>query len=520
MTPELDQKWWSKNKPTLSKKTGLGDALKDFQIAEDKGDYDDMLKKLSEVKKKVAGAVTLMKGKTDTVAVLKKYPKIILAEEKRIEKLKSDAEERASAASSAPAPKQKIGSDVVIWKRDFGAEIMKQTKHDWLGNIRNFTLEQKLNDDILDVFEAEGDLVTPAKIAEDSEKICRAAVKDMVTFIDKMDSAIQSGKLTDVKKAETMLMTATKTTMQATADKIERLPEAYWKKFVAQRKEYKSYKIKAGCKLGLGVFGVVAGTGGLIVGIAATAGAIPTMGGSLPLGIAGSVAGFLALCRSCTALARTISTLSKSADKTQKDLAKDLKTLRERYQNASSAQVGATEIGASTLKGILGTDAPFLASISKCNDAHDALKGKTAGLAVEQRKISKVIMDAMKEAEGIERQLKSLTDKVARKVYDKLVKARAALSKALDKCSDLGGRLSKIEDALPKLSAMMRALNDQNPKYAQIFDKVFPLVVSGILVVASAGTGFADASSVADFAVTTASLGIDIASEITDLATG
>ena len=521
LTPELDQKWWSKNKPKLAKKTGLGDALKDYQIAADKMDYPAMTKALSELKKTVAGAVMIFKGKDeDVVTVLKKYPKIILAEEKRIEKLSKEADERTNAATNAPAPKQKVGKDVVIWKRDFGAEIQKQVKYEWLGTIKNFTLEQKLNDDILDVFEDEGDLVTPARIAEDSEKICRGAVKDMVDFINKMDAAITSGKLTEQKKAETMLMTATKTTMQAAADKIERLPEAHWKKFAAQRKEYKNYKIKAGCKLGLGIFGVVVGTGGLILGIAATAGAVPTMGGSLPLGIAGSVAGFIALCRSCTALAKTISTLSKSAEKTQKDLSKDLKTLRDRYQSVSSAQVGATEIGASTLKGLLGADAPYVASISKCNDAHDALNSKTSGLAVEQRKLSKAILDAMKAAEGLEKDLKGLTDKAARKVYDKLVKARTALSKSLDKCADLGGRLGKIEDALPRLSAMLKALNEQNPKYAQIFDKVFPLVVSGILVVASAGTGFADASSVADFVVTGASLGIDIGSEIADLAIG
>ncbi|MEO0401537.1 MAG: hypothetical protein AAF214_04105 [Pseudomonadota bacterium] len=209
--------------------------------------------------------------------------------------------------------------------------------------------------------------------------------------------------------------------------------------------------------------------------------------------------------------------MSKSAEKTQKDLAKDLKTLRDRYENASKAQVGSSEMGASTIKGLLGTDAPWLASISKCNDGHTALEGKTGGLAVAQRKLSKAILDALKEADTIEKALKKETDKAARKLFDKLVKARTALSKALEKCSDLGGRLGKIEDNLPKLSAMLRALNDQNPKYAQIFDKVFPLVVSGILIVASAGTGFADSGSAVEFAVTGGSLGIDVATEIADL---
>lgn len=515
LTPELSQAWWSKHKPKLAKKTGLGKALKDYEIAADQMDWDDVLKKLSEVKRKIADAVIVFKGKNDdVVTVLKKYPKIILAEENRAKKQKAEAEERAQGAS---APTQKVGKDVVIWKRDLGVEVMKKTKPDWLGSMKGFELEQKLNDDILDVFEEEGDLVTPARIAEDSEKLCKAAVAELATFINKMDAAIKAEKLTDPEKAKTMLVTAAKKTMEGAAAKIEKLPEAHWKKFVAQKKAYKSYRIKSGCKIGLGVFGVVAGTGGLILGVAATAGAVPSMGGTLALGIAGSVAGFLALCRSCTALARDISTVSKSAEKTQKDLAKDLKTLRDRYENASKAQVGSSEMGASTIKGLLGTDAPWLASISKCNDGHTALEGKTGGLAVAQRKLSKAILDALKEADTIEKALKKETDKAARKLFDKLVKARTALSKALEKCSDLGGRLGKIEDNLPKLSAMLRALNDQNPKYAQIFDKVFPLVVSGILIVASAGTGFADSGSAVEFAVTGGSLGIDVATEIADL---
>ena len=519
MTPELKYAWWSKNKPKLAKKTGLGKALKDYEIAADQLDWDDVLKKLAEVKRKVTDAVVIFKGKDeDVVTVLKKYPKIILAEENRAKKQKAEADERAQGASNAPA--QKVGKDVVIWKRDLGVEVLKKTKPEWLGSMKGFELEQKLNDDILDVFEEEGDLVTPARIAEDSEKLCRSAVTELAAFIDKMDEAIKAEKLTDPKKAQTMLATAAKKSMEGAAAKIEKLPEAHWKKFVAQKKAYKAYRLKSGCKVGLGVFGVVAGTGGLILGIAATAGAVPSMGGSLALGIAGSVAGFLALCRSCTALASAISSLSKSAEKTQKDLAKDLKTLRDRYENVSQAKVGASEMGASTLKGLLGADAPWLASISKCNDGHTALEGKTGGLAVEQRKLSKAIVDALKQADIIEKALKKETDKVARKLYDKLVKARASLDKALEKCSDLGGRLSKIEDNLPKLSTMLRALNDQNPKYAQIFDKVFPLVVSGILIVASAGTGFADSGSAVEFVVTGASLGIDVATELGDLALG
>lgn len=517
MTPQLDYKWWSKNKPNFLGKTGLGDALKDYAIAMDKFDYDGARKALVMVKKKVEVATKKCSDRTQktTKDVLSKYDPVIKKADDDLKKKIADEQKKAAAAPAA-VPAQKMGKDVVIWKRDIGKEVFKKIKLQWIDGIDGFLLEQKLNDDILDVFEKEGDYVTPQQIVDDSEAIGQMVITEIVKDLKQIDGLIQSGKLTDTKKVEAALLKVLKSKMDVAKGKLEKLPEARWKKFKAQKKQYTKYKIKTGVKLTTGTFGIVAGLGGLGLGVAAAAGAVPTMGGSLALAIPGLIAGLTGTLRSCAAMTRQLVDLNRSAEKVEKVLKSDLDTLQTRYKNA--VKKVAAETGATTLKGLLGTDAPFLATIPKCSDNIELLGNKTAGIAVASRKLSKSILKAMKETESLEKQLKGIKTAKVRKAYDKLVKTRSALSKALDKCSDLGARMTKLEKSIPKLKQMVKALEDKNTDFNKYFDKVFPTVVSLALTGVGFGTGAADSSSVADWVSTGVGLVVDLGLEAADFA--
>lgn len=504
--PELNYKWWNKNKAKTMKSSGLGKALTLFEAAEDQMDWDKALKALSEVKKKVVVAIGCCNDKLhkETIDALKKYPKVIQQKEAELKAKMKAEQDRKKDASSAPAPKQKIGKDVVIWKRDIGAEALKKYKARNIKGIKGFELQLKLNDDILDVLEAEGDLVTPAYMAEDAEKVGQKVISDTVALLKKFDDAYDKvTKPGDVAKVDKLLLAQMKTTMAKYKPVLEKIPEARWKKFVATKKQYKDYKIKTGLDITVGVLSTAGGA-------VAVAGSAATGGASLVLGIVGLV-------RGVAALAKQIQDAARDAEKVEKVLEADLKTLEKRYKNAQGeakkGAQGASEVGASVLKGILGADAPFLATLPKCKSNYDLWENKVAGLAVAGRKLSSEIVKGLTACEKLEKMLKGSKDDKVRKVLTKLQKARASLDKSLNSCSKMMERVSNAEKNMPKLKTMLDALGAQNPRYAEIFDRVFPAVVNLTLAGANAGVGFSEAKNTLDTLNTSLGLFNDIASE-------
>ena len=99
--PELDSKWWSKNKAKTMKKSGLGAELKAYEVCKTRSEASGMssadiakahmatLTQLKAVKTKLPVALKACNEKSheETIAALKKYPKIILAEENRLKAL-------------------------------------------------------------------------------------------------------------------------------------------------------------------------------------------------------------------------------------------------------------------------------------------------------------------------------------------------------------------------------------------------------------------------------------------------
>ncbi len=493
--PELNHKWWAKNKAKTMGKTGLGKALKDFEVAEEINDPAKMLKALSEVKKKLPVALKACNQKMhkDTIAAIKKYPGII---QKREVELKSRA---GGGAGAAPAPKQKLGKDVTIWKRDISKQVLSQYKPDWLENFRGYELKLTLNDDILDVLEAEGDLVTPAYIAEDAENVGKAVVAAMVQTLKKIDASSKGKTPQDVDKLRAMFKPQAEKVMQASAAKLKKIPEIRWKKFVARKQQYKDYKIKAGLDVSIGVLG----TAGAAVGIVGSGGA-------------GLALGIVALVRSVAGLTKQIHDLAKEAEGVEKNLERDLETLMTRYRNAdgeAKKTQGRDEVGGTVLKGILGVDAPFLATLPKCSSNYDLWDNKVAGISVAGRKLSANITKGLAACDKLEKQIKNAENAKARKILDKLRKGRGALDKSLNQCSTMMGRVSKADANMPKLKKVLDALNATNPKYADIFDKVFPAVVNLTISGASAGVGFSEATKTLEYVNTSLGLFNDIAAE-------
>ena len=378
--PKFDYKWWKKNKPRLMGKTGLADALAVYEKHLAVMDDEKMLIALVDVKKKVTVATKSAASSKlwkDTHECLKLFPALIKTREKE---LKDSIQRRATAAKSASAaPKQKTGKKVVIWEIDVDTELKKRIKADWVTSAKGFKLSLSLDNSILDALEAESDDVTPAFMVEDAQKIGDEVLTKIVAAVEHIDRASR-GKTPQQRDAlRDKLPALIKSEMQAAEKKLKVAPGARWKKFVARAQQYKDYKLEAGVNLTIGVLG----TAGAGLGIIGSGGA-------------GLALGIVALVRSVADTAQQVYNLSIEAEKVERDLEKDLNTLKDRYENAvGTANQGASEVGVSVLKGILGTDPPFIAALPKCNDNMKLWDNKVAGITTIGRRLSGDITKAM-----------------------------------------------------------------------------------------------------------------------------
>lgn len=492
--PELNAKWWSKNKAKTMKKSGLGKALKNFEVAEDMMDYDRMLKALSEVKKKLVVALKACNPRihADTIAGIKKYPAIIQKRETGVKAKKKEAKARAAIPV---VPKQKVGKSIVIWKKDIGREVLKEYKPAWVKDLKGYELSLTLNNDLLDILEKEGDYVTPQQMVDDANDHTKRIVNKLVVEIIKIEDAAGAiNTPAKLKKALGYFHKQAKNIIAKEEKLFKRIPDERWKKFVKRRTQYKFYKVKTGFNITLGTLGVVGGTIGVVGGAVGT---VASSGAALGIGISSMVLGVTTTLRGVAALTSQVLDLSKHAEKVEKALAKDLNTLTKRYQNAQgqakkSRQV-VTEMGGSVLKSILSTDPPFLATLPKCDKNFGLWQNKVGGLAVGARKLSKAISKGIVQCDKLEKSLKKVSDKKARKLLDKLRKARKTLDKALNNCSDLMGRVTQADKNAPKLKKVLDGLNGKSPKYVAIFDKYLPIFVNLTLTISGAGLGFAGA---------------------------
>lgn len=484
--PELSSKWWSNNKTKLMKSTGLGKALKTYEIAADSMNYDAALTALSEVKKKVAVAIKACGGRlqTDTLAALKRYPIVINKQEKKLTDLKAQflRNQRAALQNQQSAPKkQKLGSAVTIWERDISDLARKKGLPDWVKDFRNYKMKLTLNGDILDALEAEKDMVTPAYMAEDAEKLGQRLALGIVKLAQNIDTASKGRSPQEVDKLRAQFGQEVKKLIEPVKADLPKIPALRWKKFVADNKAYHDYKIKAAADMTIGVLNTTASALGIV----------GTGGAGLALGI-------VALVRAVADLAKQCYNLALEAESVEKDLASDLAVLNKRYHNAqgnAKKAQGATEVGHTVIKSLLGVDTPFIATLPKCNSNYGLWINKVQGLSVAGRKLSSAIVNGIDDCGKLEKKIAKSNDAKARKIYDKILKTRKVLDKALNDCSAMMKRVSNAEGNMEKLKRMLDALNVTNPNYADIFEKVAPRIVGLALSGASAGVGLVGAKS-------------------------
>lgn len=501
--PELSARWWTRNKAGTLGKTGLGAALKEYEVAEDLMDYARMLKALRGVEKsvKIATGKCNRSLHAETLQALKKYPSVIAM--KKAQTMKKNAAEKEQAAP----PKQKVGKKVVIWSRDVSKEIHKVCPAAAPSGFKA-NVELRLNDDILDILEKERGHDVAAFMVEDAQKACAATVASIVkTYKDCAKLVARDPRNVDdaMKKYEK----AVTKELDELPKRLVRIPAARWAKFVARKKQYRKYQVITAFKLpinGLSVVGSGLGVIGGAVGVATGAG--------LPLGITGITLGVVGSLKSVSTLVQQACDLAVKAERVQKKLQTDLKALKKGYIDAAGKanRVGGKE-ALKTVGNYLLTG-PFIRSVSTCKSDFDLWSNKVAGLAITGRKLSKAFIDLMHKLDKLEQALKKAPSKEAGELLDKVRKMRKSLTRAFDAAADMNGRVRKADDALPKIEAMLKELQGKNPNYAKIFDRVFPVVMNVGFAVVNFGVGMAGMSGALDGVNTSLGLANDILMEV------
>ncbi|HUB78616.1 MAG TPA: hypothetical protein VMB03_07470, partial [Bryobacteraceae bacterium] len=194
--PQFNEKWWKAARPAVMfTDPGLDRKLKDFEVAEDRFDYDKMLKALAEIRAMAKTCMDKCKPAihSETIDALKKYPNLIDRKESDVRKKQTEYKQRLAQKAAQQAPPQKFGSQVVIWERDVAAEVRKLYAAKWL-DFKGAVVKLKLDDEILDVLEKEDDYATPAYMVDDANDLCKKVVDEIIRKARSFEPALAKGK--------------------------------------------------------------------------------------------------------------------------------------------------------------------------------------------------------------------------------------------------------------------------------------------------------------------------------------
>lgn len=370
-------------------------------------------------------------------------------------------------------------------------DVEKAAKFDHFDVVMDVRVELRLNDDILDVLEDAGDKASAALMAEGAKKAGKALVAAILHRLGEAESECAKSPASAVDKVLQAAKKDIQEIIAAEQKNISAIPGEVWAEFVKRKKQYKDYKLKAATDVTIQVLMVTSDA------IATGAAAAGTFG-------AAGVVGVVILARDCAKLARQVYDLALSAEKVQKDLAKDIKTLEDAYRS-TVRRVG-QEVTGTLFKAALSTDSPFLATLPKCNEKIKLLDNKVAGLETAGREFSSLLTEALDKSAKLENQMDGLSDKKARKAYEKLVATRKELDQALKDCTKMMKRVRDTKPGIKGLQVALDALNESNPRYLKIFDVALPAVTGVALAGPSGGLGFAGAATGLDHANTAVTL--------------
>jgi len=480
--PRLDAKWWSRNKAKTLGKTGVGAALKEYEVALDLLDEQRQLKALNALTPFVTKAY-------------KKCHKIHHAETRealgrlRVLSLKRSNEVKRKLQRGVGAvPPQKHGKKVVIWRRDIAEEVMKVYKAPYLKEFKGYNVELELNDDILDVLDKEKDHATPAFMVEDAQKECKATVASIVKLFNRLDVLREEYK--DPSKLIAKCKKEVEAEIRTLARRVEKIPQKRWDKFTARKVQYKKYRVQCGCKV------VLSGCSLALSGLSVTGGVASLFApGGQAVAISSLVLSIGGALKSISSSIQLADSLGKEAESVQKSLRKDLDKLKASYlkvNNEAKKGIGGKEVFKTTLNTLLTVS--IAPTIPNCDRDFKLWSNKVAGLEVSGRKLSKQFIVLLKDVDTLENKMRRVKGKEVGKVLDKVRKLRKHVSKAFDKAADMNARVNKADDAMPKVEALLKALKAKNPNYARIFDTIFPPAVDLVTALVGASLDFVGAA--------------------------
>jgi len=243
---------------------------------------------------------------------------------------------------------------------------------------------------------------------------------------------------------------------------LTKVPAARWDKWVATKKEYKAYQIKAGVKVGVAVLGTV----GAGLSLAA---AVPTGGASLALSIVGGL-------RAITGLATQIKNLALEVENVEKIILFDLKALTVAYDKGGKKALAAASGAVVTVQAVFGVDlGPSLKTIKgNC----ELWKSKVQGIDVAAGKLAGEALDALKKADALENMLGKVKPKDVDKTLKKIAKLRSGIDGGLNGANHMSARIKTAEDNYEKkIAPPLKVLLDAQPGWHKKFEQFAPGLV-------------------------------------------
>ena len=243
-------------------------------------------------------------------------------------------------------------SAVVIWSN---ARSLKPAKASAvLPELEYPSFKLELDDKALDALEGDksGERVA-AYMVEDAQAVYDEFMKAAQSALNELDAAGKAkgaGK-DDIAKRVKAFDSKLASLSKSTQAKLEKVPGLRWDKWVTTKKEYKTYQIKAGVKVGVAVLGTV----GAGLSLAA---AVPTGGATLALSIVGGI-------RAIAGLATQIKNLALDVEKVEKIILFDLRALTSAYDKGGKKALAAASGAMVAVQAVFAVDiGPSLKTIN------------------------------------------------------------------------------------------------------------------------------------------------------------
>lgn len=478
--PELTKKWWDKNKALTLRNSDVGDALLRFETAKIKGDGKAYLKAIADLEGKIVAALKQADAKAhaETIQGLHAYTAQLGDERKQ-------AMKRIEQDKNPAPPPQKFGRPDVIWQADVAKQVTSKIDPAWLESFRDCRLRLAVDDQLVATMRNAGEAAVLAFMVSDAQKVADAVTAELIKRVERLDDNSNRSPQ-EMDKARGELTKDVEKLLAKAEVRLKAIPDERWKLFLSRQKQYKDYKVRSAVQVATGVVGVTASAAGIV----------GTGGTGLALGI-------VALTRSAVQLVQKVYELSIEADTVGTKLEKSCAVLQARYADAKK-QAG-NEVGATLVRGLLGENA-FMDAIPEAQASLKLWSDKVAGLSGAVQDAAQKIVDAIEKTGELEKRIERAQTKEARAAYAELTKLQEALDKMLSSTSELGGSISRFEEACPRIAEFLAGLRARNDKHVERFEKVFPALVKTGLAGANAANGFAAARTAMQYAKTSVTL--------------